>query len=122
MPQTKLQIRLTSHHLAAQCDNATSLIKFQEAAIGAMMVLVGAAAIWLGPTLSGWGALHGAWCVQASAPLPSQLSHYAWLATQHCPYCYMGAAFIAGGFWRLSPLRSATNHRLRQRDPARIHK
>ncbi len=104
MTQSKHQTGLTSPP-----DNAGSPVRFQEIIIGAIMVLVGSATIWLGPIVSGWGALHGAWCGEASGPLSSQLSHYAWLATQHCPYCYMGAALMVGGFWLLSPLRLATN-------------
>jgi hypothetical protein len=73
--------------------NHLNAIKKNHLARLALFAL-GAALIWLGPSLSDFGALHGAWCLSSGASIHTQLSQLAWHATQHCPYCYIGAAII----------------------------
>lgn len=64
-----------------------------------MLIALGACLIWLGPSLSGFGALNGAWCSASDPSVIAQLNNFVWQATQHCPYCYIGAAFIGLGIF-----------------------
>lgn len=65
--------------------------------VAPLLVAIGMVLIWLGPSLSGLGALRSAWCSSGETTWMTQLSGLAWLATQHCPYCYLGVALIVAG-------------------------
>jgi hypothetical protein len=68
-----------------------------DRSLGLMLIGTGVLLIWLGPNLSGWGAINATWCHAASGDFSAQFSSFIWHATQHCPYCYIGTALIALG-------------------------
>ncbi|MEN9855791.1 MAG: hypothetical protein RL186_557 [Pseudomonadota bacterium] len=76
----------------------------------AALLILGTLAIWFGPTLSGYGAVQGSWCHTNLMGPMAGVADLMWAATQHCPYCYLGAAMIGAAFalpaWRLTTSRA----------------
>ncbi len=62
------------------------------------LIVLGALFIALGPWLSGDVQTLGSWCRHgASFSAQGLLQDLIWMATQHCAYCYIGAAMIGVG-------------------------
>lgn len=76
----------------------------------AALLILGTLAISFGPSLLGFGAVQGSWChTNVTGPM-SGVADLVWATTQHCPYCYLGAAMIGAAFalpaWRLTASRA----------------
>jgi len=66
--------------------------------IALALISVGALLIAIGPWLSGSTQSLGSWCQHATSfSAHGMLQELTWLASQHCGYCYLGAAMIGIG-------------------------
>lgn len=66
--------------------------------IGLAIISIGAVLIALGPWLAGTPHTLGSWCYHAAAFSAQGLAkQLVWMASQHCGYCYLGAAMIGIG-------------------------
>jgi hypothetical protein len=66
--------------------------------IAVALISVGALLIAIGPWLSGSTQSLGSWCQNtANFSARGLLQELSWIASQHCGYCYLGAAMIGIG-------------------------
>lgn len=66
--------------------------------IALALISVGALLIAIGPWLSGSTQSLGSWCQHAASfSARGLLQELSWIASQHCGYCYLGAAMIGIG-------------------------
>jgi hypothetical protein len=72
-----------------------------DLSVGVVLMVIGALSIWLGPSLSGFGAIQASWCHSAQESVGGYFTQLAWLTAQHCPYCYLGAALILIGSFQV---------------------
>jgi hypothetical protein len=62
------------------------------------LVGIGALLIAFGPYLSGTAQTLGSWCHHgAGFSAKGAIQELVWMASQHCGYCYLGAAMIGIG-------------------------
>lgn len=88
-------------------DQATekSYIWDENRLIALAIISVGAALIALGPWLTGTPNTLGSWCHHPEAfSARGFAKELVWMASQHCGYCYLGAAMI--GIGSVTRLRS----------------
>jgi hypothetical protein len=81
-------------------DQATekSYIWDEDRLIVPAIISVGAALIALGPWLTGTPSTLGSWCYHPEAfSAQGFAKELVWMASQHCGYCYLGAAMIGIG-------------------------
>jgi hypothetical protein len=86
--------------IQATTDQAAekSTILDETRIIALALISVGALLIAIGPWLSGSTQSLGAWCQHATSfSARGLLQELSWLASQHCGYCYLGAAMIGIG-------------------------
>lgn len=92
------------HTLPVIEKNAKKMANFSEdnRLISLALVGLGAILILVGPSLSGTADTLGVWCHHGVKFSATNLFHdlaqeFAWMTSQHCPYCYLGAALIGIG-------------------------
>lgn len=86
--------------IQATTDQAAekSTILDETRIIALALINVGAPLIAIGPRLSGSTQSLGAWCQHAASfSAHGLLQELSWMASQHCGYCYLGAAMIGIG-------------------------
>ena len=67
--------------------------------IALAIISVGAVLIAFGPWLAGTPPTLGSWCHHAATfSARGFAKELVWMASQHCGYCYIGAAMIGVGF------------------------
>jgi hypothetical protein len=82
--------------------------EFPDNLLAFLTMVLGAILIWRGPSISGFDALHGAWCRQAGQVGFSLGDVMNFLSAHHCPVCYVGAAMILYGLFMLVGQRAAS--------------
>ena len=86
--------------IQTKTDQATekSTILCETRIIALALISVGALLIAIGPWLSGSTQALGGWCQHATNfSARGLLQELSWIASQHCGYCYLGAAMIGIG-------------------------
>jgi hypothetical protein len=98
--QTREEAFGSMRKLPATTEQATEkqVILVNNQPIALALISLGAVLIYLGPWLSGTSETLGSWCHHAAAfSAQGLVQELIWVASQHCGYCYLGAAMIGIG-------------------------